>query len=81
MFANCSHQRIAAQQNPAWQSIEVHLKSGAEIVSSVSSDEETIAAAWLHEIVEDTAATIGDIERQYSRKTPVQNAKTHEPRT
>jgi hypothetical protein len=65
LFANSSHQRIAAHRNPAWQSIEVHLKSVAQMVSSVSHDEETIAAAWLHDIVGDTGITIGDVERQF----------------
>ena len=46
----------------------MHLKSVAQIVSSVSHDEETIAAAWLHDIVEDTGVTIGDIERMFGAK-------------
>jgi hypothetical protein len=36
-----------------------------QIVSSVTEDEETIAAAWLHDIVEDTAVTLGDLERRF----------------
>ena len=68
LFANGSHQRITAHRNPALQSFEMHLKSVAQIVSSVSQDEETIAAAWLHDIVEDTDVTIGDIERVFGAK-------------
>ena len=65
MFANGSHQRINTFRNPALQSSEVHLKSVAQIVSSVSRDEEVIAAAWLHDVVEDTGATFGDVERRF----------------
>ncbi|WP_158752155.1 HD domain-containing protein [Acidobacterium sp. S8] len=65
MFANSGHQRIAVERNPALQSHEAHLKSVAQIVSSASGDEQMIAAAWLHDIVEDTGVTIDDVERQF----------------
>jgi hypothetical protein len=64
-FANGSHHRIDMHRNPATQSSEAHLKSVAQIVSSVSHDDETVAAAWLHDLVEDTGATFGDIERRF----------------
>jgi hypothetical protein len=66
-FANSSHQRITASRNPASQSNEVHLRSVAQIVSSVTTDEETIAAAWLHDLVEDTPVTMDDLEREFGR--------------
>ena len=65
MYANGSHHRINMHRNPATQSSEAHLKSVAQIVSSVSHDEETVAAAWLHDLVEDTGATFGDVERMF----------------
>src|SRR5215469_3705062 len=64
VFANQGHDRISAGRNPALQNFAAHLKSVAQIVSTVTQDEETIAAAWLHDIVEDTDLTIGDIERK-----------------
>jgi HD domain len=64
-FANGSHQRINTIRNPALQASEAHLKSVAQIVSSVSHTEEMVAAAWLHDIVEDTEITIGDLERKF----------------
>jgi hypothetical protein len=66
-FANLSHQRITTSRNPALQSSEVHLRSVAQIVSSVTTDQETIAAAWLHDLVEDTAVTLDDLERAFGR--------------
>jgi HD domain len=65
LFANSSHHRIEAHRNPVWQSPEVHLKSVAQLISSVSQNETMIAAAWLHDIVEDTGVTIGDLQRQF----------------
>lgn len=64
-FANSSHQRINTHRSPLLQSIEVHLKSVAQVVSSVSHTEEMVAAAWLHDIVEDSGTTIGDLERKF----------------
>ena len=48
---------------PAWQSPEVHRKSVAQLISSVSQDETIIAAAWLHDMVEDTRVALDDIQR------------------
>lgn len=65
LFANESHERFSAGRNPALQNFSSHLKSVAQIVSTVTQDEETIAAAWLHDIVEDTAVTLCDLERRF----------------
>ena len=65
LFANGSHRRIAVYGNPTSQSTEIHLKSVVQMVSSVSQDETIIAAAWLHDMVDDTGVTIGDIKRQF----------------
>jgi hypothetical protein len=65
LFANIGHQRITLKRNPELQSCELHLRAVAQIVSSVTQDEDVIAAAWLHDVVEDTAVTIGDVERKF----------------
>jgi len=65
LFANSSHQRININRSPALQSPEVHLKSVAQIVSSVCDDPNVVAAAWLHDIVEDTSVTISEVERRF----------------
>lgn len=37
----------------------------AKIVASVTDDQEMIASAWLHDVVEDTPATLDDIEHEF----------------
>jgi len=40
----------------------VHPEAVARIVSSVTDDHSTLAAAWLHDVVEDTSVTIDMVE-------------------
>lgn len=63
-FAVATHRRIDHVRKYSGQPYDVHLRAVAEIVAEVSDDAETIAAAWLHDAVEDTPATLGDIERE-----------------
>jgi hypothetical protein len=65
LFANENHDRIFAGRNPAQRNLPEHRKAVVQIVASVTRDEETIAAAWLHDIVEDTPVTICDLERKF----------------
>ncbi|MBU6518922.1 MULTISPECIES: HD domain-containing protein [Pantoea] len=46
----------------------VHPAAVAELVRSVSDDEAMIAAAWLHDTVEDTASTLQDIEEHFGTR-------------
>lgn len=46
----------------------VHPAAVAELVRSVSDDEAMIAAAWLHDTVEDTASTLLDIENHFGTR-------------
>ena len=64
-FATIAHQRIDHQRKYSKQPYHVHLEAVAELVASVSDDEEMIAAAWLHDTVEDTPATLDDIEEHF----------------
>jgi len=43
----------------------VHLEAVAGMVASIIDDQNMVAAAWLHDTVEDTTATIEDIEREF----------------
>ncbi len=60
------HQRIKHVRKYSNQPYRVHLEAVAELVSTVTDDPETIAAAWLHDTVEDTPATFEDIENVFS---------------
>lgn len=64
-FAISAHARINQLRKYSGQPYDVHLRAVARIVSSVSRDESLIAAAWLHDTVEDTPATFEDIEREF----------------
>ena len=61
-FSTEVHRRIDQRRKYTNKPYEVHLKAVTQIVSSVSDDPEMIAAAWLHDTVEDTPATIDEIE-------------------
>lgn len=63
VYATQAHARIDQRRKYSNQAYDVHLKKVAELVQEVSDDPHMIAAAWLHDTVEDTEATIQDIER------------------
>ena len=44
---------------------EIHLEAVAEMVEQVGGSPEMVAAAWLHDVVEDTDATFLELERQF----------------
>ena len=64
-FATRAHRRIDQRRKYTNQPYDAHLKAVAEIVMSVSEDPEMIAAAWLHDTLEDTPATYEDIESAF----------------
>ena len=64
-YATEQHKRIDQRRKYSNQPYHEHLKAVADIVGSVSKDQKMIAAAWLHDTVEDTQATIEDIGREF----------------
>jgi hypothetical protein len=64
-YATRAHKRIDHRRKYSKQPYEVHLEAVAKLVASVTDQPETIAAAWLHDTVEDTPATLGDIEANF----------------
>ena len=64
-YAIGAHSRINQLRKYTHQPYDVHLKSVAELVASVSGDEAMVAAAWLHDTVEDTPATFEDLECEF----------------
>ena len=67
IFATQAHKRIDHRRKYSNQPYDVHLKAVADIVASVTDDPEMIAAAWLHDTIEDTLATFQDIEKQFGK--------------
>ncbi|MGB5537797.1 MAG: HD domain-containing protein [Thiogranum sp.] len=66
-YATRAHQRIDQRRKYSNQPYHVHLQAVAGLVAGVSDDEEAIAAAWLHDTVEDTPATLEDIEEHFGQ--------------
>jgi len=64
-YATAAHQRIDHRRKYSNQPYAVHLEQVAKILATVTDDEEMIASAWLHDVVEDTPATLDDIEREF----------------
>ncbi len=64
-FATQAHQRIDHRRKYSKQPYDVHLRSVAELVAGVGADAEMLAAAWLHDIVEDTPVTLEEVEREF----------------
>ena len=64
-FATSAHQRIGHQRKYSNQPYDVHLHAVAKLVAGVTDDPEMIAAAWLHDTVEDTPATLDDIAENF----------------
>jgi hypothetical protein len=65
IFATQAHRRINQLRKYSSQPYDVHLKAVEELVRTVTDDTEMIAAAWLHDVVEDTPATLDEIERTF----------------
>ena len=64
-FAQKAHGTIDQRRKYTGEPYIVHPAKVAEIVSSVTSDEVTIVAAWLHDVVEDTPVSIDKIESEF----------------
>lgn len=64
-YAIGAHARINQLRKYTGQPYDVHLKAVAEIVAAAGGDPAQVAAAWLHDTVEDTPATFEDLEREF----------------
>ncbi|HEY5719512.1 MAG TPA: HD domain-containing protein [Gammaproteobacteria bacterium] len=64
-FGTHAHQRIDQRRKYTHQPYQVHLKAVAELVATVTDDPVVRAAAWLHDVVEDTPATLDDLREAF----------------
>jgi hypothetical protein len=67
-FATGAHQHIDHRRKYTHQPYESHLKAVARLVAGVTTDVRLVAAAWLHDTVEDTLATHADIETAFGEE-------------
>ncbi|MDV5140574.1 HD domain-containing protein [Chimaeribacter arupi] len=65
LFASKAHAGINQRRKYTDDPYIVHPRAVAEIVSRVPHSEAMLAAAWLHDTVEDTPTTLQDIEREF----------------
>lgn len=64
-YATKAHAAIDQRRKYTHEPYIVHPAAVAELVRSVSSDEVQLAAAWLHDTVEDTQSTLQDIQAHF----------------
>lgn len=64
-FATVCHASIGQRRKYTDEPYITHPEAVASCVSIVTDHDPTIAAAWLHDVVEDTPATLLDIRNQF----------------
>lgn len=64
-FAKEAHASINHRRKYTGLPYITHPAEVARLVAAVTNDKNMIAAAWLHDVVEDTPITIDDIEREF----------------
>jgi len=67
-FATKEHQRINHVRKYSNLPYQTHLQAVSKLVATVTEDEKMIAAAWLHDTVEDTPATLGGIGNAFGEQ-------------
>ncbi len=64
-YAERAHNAIDHRRKYSGRPYTEHLERVAARVAEVTGDAEAVAAAWLHDVVEDTPSTHADIEREF----------------
>lgn len=67
-YATKAHAAIDQRRKYTDDPYIVHPQAVMELVRSVPHTEEMLAAAWLHDTVEDTPTTLGDIDSHFGPK-------------
>jgi hypothetical protein len=60
-----AHAHLDHRRKYSLEPYATHLQEVAGLVASVTNDPEMVAAAWLHDTVEDTGTTLADLEQQF----------------
>lgn len=64
-FATVRHRRIDQRRKYTFQPYEQHLRAVTRLLEEYGADDHMIAAAWLHDVVEDTPATFEEVEVEF----------------
>jgi guanosine-3',5'-bis(diphosphate) 3'-pyrophosphohydrolase len=64
-FAAAAHASIDQRRKYSGEPYIVHPTAVARLVASVTEDPETLAAAWLHDVVEDTPVSLTEIRQGF----------------
>ena len=64
-FARAAHESIDQRRKYTHEPYIVHPAAVAQMVARVTDDQAMISAAWLHDVVEDTPITLGEIETEF----------------
>lgn len=65
LFARAAHGAIGQKRKYTHEPYVVHLAEVAALVAGHGGDDAMVAAAWLHDVVEDTGITLGEVERHF----------------
>jgi (p)ppGpp synthase/HD superfamily hydrolase len=65
VFATAAHAAVAQLRKYTFEPYIVHPADVVRIVSTVEHTDEMLAAAWLHDVVEDTGVTIETIRSEF----------------
>lgn len=65
VYATAAHAAVGQRRKYTFEPYIVHPTEVAAIVASVPHTDAMLAAAYLHDVVEDTAVTIGDIVYEF----------------
>jgi (p)ppGpp synthase/HD superfamily hydrolase len=68
LFATRAHERVGQRRKYTHEPYIVHPAAVAALVRSVAHTPQMLAAAWLHDTVEDTDVQLADIEHQFGRE-------------
>lgn len=79
-FATKAHAAKEQRRKYTFEPYIVHPAAVVELVRSVCSREEVLAAAWLHDTVEDTDTTIIDIEARFGSEVALLVAMVTNPK-
>lgn len=68
LFAAAAHAAVGQKRKYTGEPYILHPRAVAEIVQTVEHTPEMVAAAWLHDVVEDTQVTLNDIESAFGEQ-------------